>query len=347
MSTDLLTAQLHPVLRGTRHRRLGIDGVVGAWFDPETEVPVLDLLPYRDRPFAGFDRDWSRLTWRSPRLTVNSRWARLGREECSMDPVQGARTFQTTGEAYDAFMGRYSYPLAVLFADAADVTEGLMTLDIGCGPGALTGVLVDVLGSGSVVALDPSPAFVSECATRHPGVAIRPGRAEAIPFDDGTFDRVLAQLVLHFVSDPAQAAQEFRRVLRPAGLVSACAWDSLQGMEMLTCFWDAALTLDPQAPAEAQVLRFGRPGEIAQLLDAAGFKDPHETTLSVTSSYADFDELWSGFLAGIGPAGAYCLHLPVDARADLRSGMFDRLGSPSGPLSLAATARSVSARAPG
>ena len=264
-----------------------------------------------------------------------------------MDPVQGARTFQTTGEAYDAFMGRYSYPLAVLFADAADVTEGLMTLDIGCGPGALTGVLIDVLGSGSVGALDPSPAFVSECATRHPGVAIRPGRAEAIPFEDGTFDRVLAQLVLHFVSDPTQAAREFRRVLRPAGLVSACAWDSSQGMEMLTCFWDAALALDPQAPTEAQILRFGRPGEIAQLLDAAGFEDPHETTLSVTSSYADFDELWSGFLAGIGPAGAYCLHLPVDARAELRSAMFDRLGSPSGPLFLAATARSVSARAPG
>ena len=181
-------AELHPVLRGTRHRRLEVDGVVGS-------------------------------------LSVHGGPAWAGKE-CSMDPVQGARTFQTTGEAYDAFMGRYSYPLAVLFADAADVTEGLMTLDIGCGPGALTGVLVDVLGSGSVGALDPSPAFVSECATRHPGVAVRLGRAEAIPFEDDTFDRVLAQLVLHFVSDPTQAAREFRRVLRPAGLVSACAWDS-------------------------------------------------------------------------------------------------------------------------
>lgn len=263
-----------------------------------------------------------------------------------MDQVQGARSFHSSGEAYDAFMGRYSRPLAVLFADAASLTEGLLALDVGCGPGALTGVLVDRLGAGAVSAFDPSPTFVSECATRYPGVEVRPGRAEAIPFDDGTFDRALAQLVLHFVSDPAQAAREFRRVLRPGGAVSACVWDFAKGMQMLRHFWDAALTLDPQAPDEARTLRFGREGEITQLLDAAGFEDLTETTLSVTSSYADFDELWSGLLAGIGPAGSYCLRLPEDTRGDLRAKMFDRLGSPAGSFSLAAVARCASGRAP-
>ncbi|CAN5666320.1 class I SAM-dependent methyltransferase [soil metagenome] len=264
-----------------------------------------------------------------------------------MDPVQGARSFQTSGEAYDAFMGRYSRPLAVLFADAANLAEGLSALDVGCGPGALTGVLVDRLGADAVSACDPSPPFVSECATRHSGVEVRAGRAEAIPFDDGTFDRALAQLVLHFVSDPAQAAREFRRVLRPGGTVSACVWDFAEKMEMLRHFWDAALTVDPQAPDEARTLRFGREGEITQLLDAAGFEDLTETTLSVTSSYTDFDELWSGLLAGIGPAGSYCVSLPEDTRADLRAVMFDRLGSPSGSFSLGAVARCASGRAPG
>ncbi|MGF1598448.1 MAG: class I SAM-dependent methyltransferase [Acidimicrobiales bacterium] len=87
-----------------------------------------------------------------------------------MDPVEGARSFATTGDAYDRFMGRYSRLLAVCFADAAGVAGGQAVLDVGCGPGALTGVLVERLGSASVAACDPSPPFVEACRDRHPGV---------------------------------------------------------------------------------------------------------------------------------------------------------------------------------
>lgn len=263
-----------------------------------------------------------------------------------MDPVPGARSFQASGEAYDAFMGRYSRPLADLFADGADLADGLVALDIGCGPGALTGALVRRLGPEAVSACDPSPPFVSECAARNPGVDVRPGQAESLPFEDASFDRALAQLVLHFVGDPAQAAREFRRVLRPGGLATACVWDFDQGMEMLRLFWDAALAIDSQAPDEARTLRFGREGEIAQLLETAGFENVTETTLRVASTYPDFDELWSGLNAGIGPAGSYCVALPEDRRAALRAELFSRLGSPSGTFSLSALARCASGRAP-
>src|SRR6188474_2888650 len=131
------------------------------------------------------------------------------------EPAPGARSFQTTGDAYDAFMGRYSRSLAAAFADSVGLAHtapaGTTALDVGCGPGALTGVLAARLGAGSVSACDPSDPFVADCALRNPGVDVRLGRAEAIPFDDGSFDLVLAQLVLHFVSDPFQAASEFRR----------------------------------------------------------------------------------------------------------------------------------------
>ncbi len=267
-------------------------------------------------------------------------------ERGSDGPVLGARTFQASGSSYDAFMGRYSQPLAVAFAAAAGITPGMSALDVGCGPGALTSMLVDRLGIEAVSACDPSDTFVAECITRHPGVDIRPGRAEAIPFEDDSFDAILAQLVLHFVSDPARAAEEFRRVLRPAGTVAACVWDFAEGMQMLRHFWDAALTVDPDAPDEARTLRFSREGEITQLFEAAGFHKLSETTLTVTSTYADFDELWSGFLAGIGPAGAYCLGLPEQTRAELRSIMFRGLGSPSEPFTLEAVARCVVGRAP-
>lgn len=263
-----------------------------------------------------------------------------------MDPTDGARSFLVSGDAYDSFMGRYSRPLAVAFADWVGVVAPSTALDCGCGPGALTGVLVDRLGADSVSAFDPSEPFVAACSTRHPGVEIRDGRAEDIPFDDGRFDLVLCQLVLHFVTEPAKAAQEFRRVARPGGVVAACVWDFEQGMEMLRHFWDAALTIDPDAPDEARTLRFGRDGEIVQLLEGAGFEAVAAAALTVTTSYSGFDELWSGFLAGIGPAGAYCVGLGEGQQAALRGELFDRLGAPAGPFTLSATARSASGRSP-
>ena len=264
-----------------------------------------------------------------------------------MDQVQGARSFLATGDAYDAFMGRYSRSLAEPFADVAGVTAGQSALDVGCGPGALTGVLVARLGADAVSAFDPSPPFVAECAARHPGVDVRLGSAEAIPFDDDRFDCALAQLVLHFVTDPDQAAGELRRVVRPGGLVAACVWDFAEGMEMLRHFWDAAITVAADAPDEAQTMRFGRQGEIAELFDSAQFDDITESMLTVSSTYTDFDELWAGYLKGIGPAGTFCLSLPEARRSAVRGELFERLGSPDGPISLAATARCAHGRVPG
>ncbi|MFN0089279.1 MAG: class I SAM-dependent methyltransferase [Acidimicrobiales bacterium] len=263
-----------------------------------------------------------------------------------MEPAEGARSFQTSGNAYDLFMGRYSGPLAGAFADAAGVAVGQVALDVGCGPGALTGELVERLGPGAVFACDPSPPFVAECIARHRGVDVRQARAEELPYEDGRFDGVFAQLVLHFVTDATQAAREMGRVARPGGLVAACVWDFADEMEMLRHFWDAALAADPDAPDEARALRFGGAGEIAALFAEAGFTAVRETPLHVTTTYSGFDELWSGFLGGIGPAGAYCVGLASDQQELVRQGLFARVGSPNGGFSLGATARYVSGRTP-
>ncbi|WP_380167885.1 class I SAM-dependent methyltransferase [Jannaschia sp. R86511] len=263
-----------------------------------------------------------------------------------MDHVEGARTFSVAGSAYDSFMGRYSVPLGELFADEAGVAAGATALDLGCGPGALTEVLASRLGPDAVYACDPSPPFRDACAARLPGVVVTLGRAEAIPFADDTVDHALAQLVLHFVSDPSRAATEMARVTRPGGTVAACVWDFADGMEMLRAFWDAALSVDPHAPDEARTLRFGRPGEIAELFASVALEDVAESTLSVASTYASFDELWNGFLAGIGPAGAYCVSLDDEDRERLRAALFQRCGSPDGPLRLGALARCAVARVP-
>lgn len=253
--------------------------------------------------------------------------------------AEGARTFQATGDAYDLFMGRYSRHLSRPFADAASVAAGHRVLDVGCGPGALTAELVQRIGSTNVVALDPSPPFVAACTERFPGTEVHLGRAEALPFADDSFDRVMAQLVVHFVSDPTGAASEFRRVLRPGGIAAACVWDFAEGMQMLRSFWDAALDVDDEAPDEARTLRFGRAGEIAELFDAVGLVDIDESTLEVESAYSDFDELWAGFMAGIGPAGSFVVSLDEPRRAALREALFRRVGSPTGSFTLTALAR--------
>lgn len=263
-----------------------------------------------------------------------------------MDEVEGARSFAVAGETYDSFMGRYSVGLADLFADAAGVVAGDTALDVGCGPGALTGALVARLGADAVSACDPSPSFRDACAARHPGVVVKLGRAEAVPFETDSVDHAMAQLVLHFVSDPQQAAREMARVVRPGGTVSACVWDFDDGMELLRGFWDAALSIDPGAPDEARTLRFGRPHEIADLFASVGIDGIVESTLNVSSTYASFDELWNGFLAGVGPAGSYCLSLTPDHRDALRAALSARFGSPNGPFTLAALARSATGQVP-
>ncbi len=268
-----------------------------------------------------------------------------------MTEAEGARTFDVAGTTYDGFMGRYSIPLAAPFADAAGLVPGRpgRAVDVGCGPGALTGVLVARLGADAVRACDPSPPFVRACAARHPGVDVRAGRAEDLPFDDATADVVLAQLVLHFVSDPPLAAREMTRVVRPGGTVAACVWDFADGMEMLRAYWDAALTVDPDdpdAPDEARTLRFGCAGEITALFRDVGLEQVEETTLRVASTYDDVDQLWRGFRAGVGPAGAHLATLDDDRRERLRAELRRRVGDPSGPFTLGAVARCAVGRRP-
>src|SRR6185437_6338669 len=101
--------------------------------------------------------------------------------------------------------------------------------DVGCGPGALTGELVRRVGADAVAAVDPSPGFVEAARQRHPGVDVRRAEAERLPFEDGSFDAALAQLVVHFMTDPATGIGEMRRVTRRGGVVAACVWDHAGG----------------------------------------------------------------------------------------------------------------------
>ncbi len=251
-------------------------------------------------------------------------------------PEPDQTLFEAVG-AYDRFMGRYSRLLADEFARAAGVAAEERVVDVGCGTGALTGVLAGLVGPELVAAVDPSEPFVAECRARVPGADVRVGPAEALPFADDSFDRALAQLVFHFVGDQAASVAEMARVTRPGGGVAACVWDFTGGMTMLRAYWDAAREVDPDAPDE--VGRFGgRPGELAALWRDAGLRDLVDGSLGVSSRYEDFDELWQTFLGGAGPAGVHVASLDESRRDALREALYRRVGSSEGSFELGARA---------
>jgi SAM-dependent methyltransferase len=247
-------------------------------------------------------------------------------------------SFDVAAEAYDRFMGRFSSRLAPAFADLAGVQAGQRALDVGCGPGALTSVLVERLGPDRVAAVDPSTPFVEAAQARHPGVDVRQASAEHLPFADGTFDVVLAQLVVHFMADPVGGLIEMRRVTRPGGVVAACVWDHAGEGGPLAAFWAAARAQDPTV-ADESGLPGARAGHLTELLTAAGMTDVRETSLSADLEQPTFEAWWAPFEGGVGPAGAYVAGLDPDARARLREACRARLGA--GPFTIPARAWSA------
>jgi SAM-dependent methyltransferase len=252
--------------------------------------------------------------------------------------------FEVPGDAYDRLIGRYSVKFAPLLADFAGVEAGMRVLDVGAGPGALTTELAKRVGADRVAAIDPSDRFVAACRLRVPGVDVRQAAAEALPWPVGTFDAVLAQLVVNFFRDAELGAREMRRVVRASGVVAACTFDRGEGVEMLHAFSQAARALDPQALARGPARTYRTPDELTDLWQQAGLADVETGSLVVDAGYADFDDLWSGFLTGIGPDSAYCVSLGLERQSALREEFRRRLGSPPGEFTLSARAWAVRGR---
>ena len=251
-------------------------------------------------------------------------------------------TFEVAGEAYDRFMGRYSRPLAAGFADWLEVSAGQCAIDVGCGPGALTGVLVDRVGADHVAAVDPSTAFVESCRERHPGVDVRQGVAESLPHDADTFDVAAACLVVHFMSDPAAGVSEMARVTRAGGRVGATVWDLAGARAPMWPVWAELSEIAPETEGETG-LPGGSEGELVEILQGAGLRDVEAVELPVTVTHPTFDEWWKPYLHGVGPIGEAVAALDPARRTRLEECLRERLGE--GPFELTAVAYAARGRA--
>lgn len=253
-------------------------------------------------------------------------------------------SFEVSADAYLRFMGRYSEPLAVRFADAAAIAAGQRVLDVGCGPGALAAELAGRVGTANVCAVEPSRSFATAARDRLPGVFVGTAVAEALPFASESFDAALAQLVVHFMADPVAGLREMSRVCVPGGTVAACVWDFAGGRDPLGPFWRTARSLDPGVPHEA-----GRPGardgHLASLFAGAGFTEVRSSTLTTRFSFASFEQWWAPFTLGVGPAGSYLAGLTAERADALRERC--RAAVPAGPVDIVAVAWMAAATRPG
>jgi SAM-dependent methyltransferase len=233
------------------------------------------------------------------------------------------------GEAYEHYVGRWSRRVAELFVRRLGVPAGLRWLDVGCGSGALMTAVLQAGEPVEVQGIDPSDGFLAHARRQidDPRARFSAGDARALPFPDGRFHAVVSGLVLNFVPEPAVAAAELARVAAPGGVVAAYVWDYADGMQMIRQFWDAATALDPAAAEKDEDRRFPlcRPDPLHSLWTGSGLTGVGVEPIEVSTRFRDFDDYWSPFLGGQGPAPGYVGTLDDNSRAALRTLLHERL----------------------
>ena len=250
-------------------------------------------------------------------------------EERRIDMTNAPGDRWLTGDAYEAYMGRWSRRIARSFMTWLRPKPSAHWLEVGCGTGALTSTICELCEPASVVACDPSGSFVEHAQRNHsdPRASFVVSGAEALPTRNGGFDAVVSGLVLNFLPDPGVAVASIRERLRPGGMVAAYVCDYAGGMEFLRIFWDEAVAADPRAASldEGQRFPLCRAAALTSLFQEAGLADVGTDTLEILTVFASFDDYWTPFLRGTGPAPSYVASLDEPSRASLRERLRQRL----------------------
>ena len=242
-------------------------------------------------------------------------------------------------------MGRWSRPLARLFVEWLKTKSLANWLEVGCGTGALTSAICELCMPASIVACDPSKPFIEYARRSFPDVraSFLMTGAEELPNRDGGFDAAVSGLVLNFLPDAGKAVSSMRERLRPGGTVAAYVWDYSGGMEFLRIFWEEAVTLDPRSAAldEGQRFPIYRPEVLASTFQSAGLVQVETHSLEIPTDFATFDDYWTPFLRGTGPAPGYVASLDPPSRESLRERIMQRLHVGAGRIRLHARAYAV------
>jgi SAM-dependent methyltransferase len=251
------------------------------------------------------------------------------------------------GAAYERMMGTWSRLAGSIFLDWLAPRSGLRWIDVGCGNGAFTELIVQRCAPSEVQGIDPSEAQLAFARSR-PAARIaefRQGDGLALPFSADRFDAAVMALVIFFVPDPKKGVAEMARVVCPDGIVAAYAWDLLGGGF-------------PNEPIQAELRAMGvshlrppsasasRMEALRELWSGAGIEAIEMREISVERTFKDFDDFWSTSALGssIGPTLA---SMPAGNAELLKARVRARLpADATGHVTYGARANAIKGRMP-
>lgn len=259
-----------------------------------------------------------------------------------------AQDYFSDGAAYERFMGRWSLAAGAIFLDWVAPPRDARWLDIGCGTGVFTELVLDTCSPATVVAVDPAAAQI-ELAREKPvsqRADLRVADAQSLPFPDGAFDIVVSALVINFIPDRPRALAEMRRVCHPGGVVAGYVWDF-------------AADLNPTGPIRRGLSGIGatppplsgtedsRLEALSSLFARTGLKDIATRTIDVSMSFRNFNECWRLNMPGFDPTSKSVAALSETDRAKLIESVRAILPvGPDGSITYSARANAIKARVP-
>jgi ubiquinone/menaquinone biosynthesis C-methylase UbiE len=250
-------------------------------------------------------------------------------------------------DAYERYMGRWSRAVGEKFLAWLAPPKNARWLDLGCGTGAFTGLILKQCAPASVTGVDPAPAQVEHARKSFPDAAFQVGNSMEMPFKNDEFDVVASALVLHFIPDRDKAFAEMKRVTKPGGLVSGYTWERsptskgapyvpmMNGLRSI----GVEPTTSPTVP-EANL------DGLREAVTRAGFRDIDVTVIEASQSYRDFDDYWQVQTMTFHPVGKSVAALDDKKRDELRDAMRKMLPpDPAGQITYKARAVAFKARA--
>jgi SAM-dependent methyltransferase len=264
-------------------------------------------------------------------------------------PTPDTPNLFTDGKAYERLMGRWSKLAGAKFLDWLNPPKNLRWIDVGCGNGAFTEVLIARSSPAAVTGVDPSEGQLAFARTR-PGTKtaqFRQADAQALPFPDKSFDAASMALVITFIPDPVKAASEMARVVKPGGIVATYMWDFTgdDGFPLMPIYI-AMKSLGMPAPEPPHV-DASRRDTMQAIWQQAGLQAVATEVIRITVSYADFDDFWDSTSAPVGTSGKAISELSPAAREALKARLREQLPiAADGRISYGAFANAVQGRSP-
>lgn len=240
-----------------------------------------------------------------------------------------AAGWEAAAAAYEGFFGPITDRLIDPILDAVDVTAGTRLLDVACGPGHL--VAKAAARGGRPVGVDVAHAMIRRAQAANPGLKLRQGDAQRLPFPDASFDVGTASFAIMHLSQPERAVSELARVLTPGGRIAVTVWDQPERARLFRWVLDAVAAAGAEASADIPTgpafFRFASDDELLTLLEANGFADPTVTTRTFTHWALSSSAIWTGIVDGSVRTSALIRRQPPAVQQRIRQAFDETVAS--------------------